>query len=72
MNPRMLNAFFAPIIPGMIFTTAFLQTELAGTVFFCLIGCLASAFVLHHLWKFPPTVSAEQENKRWKEPPDYE
>ena len=71
MNQRVLNAFFAPVIPGSIFITAFMQTDTAGTVFFGLIGCLASAFVLNHLRKFPPNVTVEQDNSRWKVPPEY-
>ena len=71
MNHRVLNALFAPLIPGAIFVVAFLQTETAGTVFFGIIGCLVSAHALYHLWRFPPNITPEEQNSCWKEPPEY-
>ena len=71
MNQRVLNALFAPMIPGIIFVIAFIQTETAGTVFFGLIGCLVSTHAVYHLWRFPPNITVEEQNSCWREPPEY-
>jgi len=71
MTSRMLNALAAPIIPGIIFMIAFFQEETSGAVFFSIIGCLASLSMLNHLRKFPPHITVEEQNSRWKIPPEY-